>query len=394
MHIVMATAFFTENNYALLSGMSRYVYKISDFLQQRGHTVEIVAGSYNSRKWVYKGIRVYNAQWHGSMYGPEMDVVANILRRECAIQKILHEINEKDPIDIVQYAGWSGVGVLHSLKCPAVLRLSTYSKVQYNQHETFKKYVGTYSFWERMSGRRADGVIAPGELLGREFGKDISRKVTIMETPFSTNVNEDCSFYEANLKNLKYMLFYGGASKDKGFETIGDMLVKFFAVNKEMSFVFAGWDVKTEKGSAIQQMKMKLGENAKRVIYLGPLPQEQLYPVIRHADFVLIPSLIDNLPNTCLEALSLDKIVIGTYNTSLEQMICDGVNGFLSFPGDPDSLNGAVIKACSLSDEQKRLMSEKNKMIIKKYTPEVAVEKLENYYYMLIEKKKRRCRGV
>lgn len=389
MHIVMSVAFFTENNYTLLSGMPGYVYKISDLLQRQGHKVEIVAGSSNNRRWVYKGVKVYNAQWYGTMQGTKTDIVSGIFRRECAIQKILHEIDEKDPIDIVQYAGWSGVGFLHSLKCPSVLRLSTYSKVQYTQHEVFKKNVGIYSFWERMSGRRADGVIAPGELLGREFGKDISRKVIIMETPFSKNVMEDNSFYEANLKNVKYMMFYGVASKDKGFETIGDMLVKFFAINSEMSFVFAGWDVKTENGSAVQKMKGKLGKNAKRVIYLGLLPQEQLYPVVRHADFVLLPSLIDNLPNACLEALSLDKIVVGTYNTSLEQMICDGENGFLSLPGDSDSLNDAVIKASSLSVDQKREMSEKNKKILKKYTPEVSVKKLENYYNMLIEKGRR-----
>lgn len=389
MHIVMSVAFFTENNYTLLSGMPGYVYKISDLLQRQGHKVEIVAGSSNNRRWVYKGVKVYNAQWYGTMQGTKTDIVSGIFRRECAIQKILHEIDEKDPIDIVQYAGWSGVGFLHSLKCPSVLRLSTYSKVQYTQHEVFKKNVGIYSFWERMSGRRADGVIAPGELLGREFGKDISRKVIIMETPFSQNVMEDNSFYEANLKNVKYMMFYGVASKDKGFETIGDMLVKFFAINSEMSFVFAGWDVKTENGSAVQKMKGKLGKNAKRVIYLGLLPQEQLYPVVRHADFVLLPSLIDNLPNACLEALSLDKIVVGTYNTSLEQMICDGENGFLSLPGDSDSLNDAVIKASSLSVDQKREMSEKNKKILKKYTPEVSVKKLENYYNMLIEKGRR-----
>lgn len=388
MHIVMAVAFFTESNYTLLSGMPRYVYKISDLLQRRGHRVEIVAGSSNNRKWVYKGVKVYNAQWYGAVQGTKTDIVSGIFRRECAIQKILHEIDEKDPIDIVQYAGWSGVGFLHSLKCPDVLRLSTYSKVQHTQHERLKKNVGIYSFWERMSGRRADGVIAPGELLGREFGKDISRKVTIMETPFSNNVKEDSSFYEANLKNVKYMMFYGVASKDKGFETIGDMLTKFFVINSEISFVFAGWDITTESGSTVQKMKAKLNEYAERVIYLGLLPQEQLYPVIRHADFVLLPSLIDNLPNACLEALSLDKIVVGTYNTSLEQMICDGENGFLSFPGDSDSLTDAVIKACSLTDDQKRQMADKNKKILKKYAPEVAVKKLENYYNMLIEKKK------
>lgn len=123
------------------------------------------------------------------------------------------------------------------------------------------------------------------------------------------------------------------------------------------------------------------------MIYLGVLTQQQLYPVIRYAEAVLIPSLVDNLPNACLEALSLDKIVIGTYGTSLEQMIDDGENGFLSEPGDADSLLGAVKKTLNMSRRQKDIMVERNRMLLKKYTPAVAVKKLERYYQWLIGKR-------
>ena len=387
MHIVFVTPFFVNTKHEPLTGMPRYVCKIAGFLQESGHDVEIVAGASDAKTWRYSGIKVHNAQWNGSVKGSALVVSAGILKRERAIQKKLRQINSENAIDIVQYAGWSGNGCMHSLKCPAVLRLSTYSKVQYVQNEDMKEYIETYSFWERLSGRRADGIIGPSKILGEQFGKDVRKRVTIMETPYDNQIVEDNAVYDELLVNKKYLLFYGSFTADKGFQVIGDMLSKLFQENSELVFACAGWNIKSESGDAVQEMRRKLGENRHRMLYLGVLNQQQLYPIIRHAEAVLIPSLIDNLPNACLEALSLDKIVIGTYGTSLEQMIDDGENGFLSEPGNADSLLDAVKRAYSMSDSQKQDMVTKNRILIKKYSPDAAVKKLERYYNWLIKKK-------
>lgn len=373
-----------------MSGMPRYIYKISQYLQKRGHTVEVVAGSTDNRKWKYRNILVHNAQWIGEVTGSYLNISKGIIKREYAIQKVLHEINRKNSIDLIQYAGWSGIGSMHSLPCPSVLRLSTYSKIQYVENELFKDYIKTYSFWERLAGRRLDGIIAPGKFIGEQFSKDVSKKVTIIETPFSNNIEENDLFYKKKLRGIRYMLYYGSFSKEKGFDTIGEMLIKFFKENEDFYFVCAGWNLNTNYGNSIENMRKKLGNYENRMIYLGLLQQEYLYPIIRNAEFILIPSLIDNLPNACLEALSLDKIVIGTYNTSLEQMISDGENGFLSEPGNADSLLAAVKKVCALTEEEKKQMSKKNKKILNKFSVESAVTKLEKYYCWLIDKHSKR----
>jgi glycosyltransferase involved in cell wall biosynthesis len=48
---------------------------------------------------------------------------------------------------------------------------------------------------------------------------------------------------------------------------------------------------------------------------------------------VVTPSRVDNCPNTCLEAQALGKIVIGTRQSSLEELVDHGVTGFLAEPG-------------------------------------------------------------
>ena len=385
MHIVFCVAFFAENEYSKIAGMPRYVAKMTKLLLERGHHVEIVAGADNSREWVYHDILVHNCQWYGNMQGSSMEITRAIFRRERAIQKVLSEIDDKTPIDIVQYAGWSGVGLGHRLKCPAVLRLSTYSKIQYSSSELFGKYARVYAYWERQAGRKATGIIGPGDVLLNAFLKDIHREGVVMETPYQLPVNEDYSLYREKLKDKRYILFYGTASHDKGIDTIEKMLPFLFDENKDIYMVIAGWDVKTGGSSKIRELQQKQGSNAKRVIYLGVVDQKMLFPIIREAEAIVIPSIMDNLPNSGIEAICLDKIIIGTYGTSLEQLIVDGKNGFLSIPGDSVSLLKCVKSALNLSTEEKKLFVRNNEQIKYKFSPEVTVDKLEKYYISLRE---------
>lgn len=388
MYIVFVTAFFAENEKIPIAGMPGYIYKMVCYLMQRGHRVEIVAGAGYGREWVYKGIRVHDCEAPEVIEGSTLDVSRRILQREMALQRKLRELNQYRTIDIVQYAGWSGIGCLHSLKCPGILRISTYSRIQYRDSEIFKK-VECYSFWERMAGRHADGILSPSRVLGEQFGRDIHKKVVIMETPYSNNVIEDESLYKNRLDGREYVLFYGQTSIDKGFDVIGDIMHKLLESYKSLFFVVAGWNSPQGSGDAIGILRKKLGGYAERFIYLGPVSQTMLFPIIRHAKGVLIPSLIDNLPNSCLEALYLEQIVIGTYDTSLEQLIENDVNGYLVKPGDRDELLKAAKRVCSLTEEERRRMAENGKKMLKCFRPEYAVRKLEKYYMWAIAHNRR-----
>jgi glycosyltransferase involved in cell wall biosynthesis len=64
--------------------------------------------------------------------------------------------------------------------------------------------------------------------------------------------------------------------------------------------------------------------------------------VIRQALAVVLPSRMDNLPNTCIEAMAEGKAVIGTRGTSFEQLIEDGVSGLLCDVDDPTALRASI----------------------------------------------------
>lgn len=385
MHIILVIANFTDSPYGPLTGMPCYVNKIANCLKKRGHHIEIVAGANDDRKWEYKGITINNVQTLYRINNTIIEDLIAIVQREYAFQRKLHIINEEEIIDIVQYAGWSGTGMLHSLKCPSVLRLSTYSKVQYKDNEVFKEHIKIYSFFERIAGIRATGVISPGEKIGQSFSKDIKKEVTIIETPYIQEYEFDNSAYNS-LSKKRYFLFYGRASRDKGFEVLIKAIPKILELFNDIEFVFAGWDVINEKGSAVKRLRNNILEKDRnRFIYLGPLSHNLLIPIIKNAEFVVLPSIVDNLPNSCIEAMFMDKIVIGTYGSSIEQMIKNEENGLLSKPGDVKDLIKCVEIVMNLSENKKKKYLKRIKELRQPYSENVAVEKLEDYYKTIIK---------
>ena len=381
MHIVLATAFLCDTPWDIPGGgMGEYVTKIARLLIDSGNKVEIVAGALNDLVWEYKGIKVYNAFWYGNLNGNIFQVSEAILSRNIAIQKCIRLIDKQDRVDIVQYAGWSGIGMMHSIKCPAILRLSTYSKVTYSQNVIYRKNAKIYSFWERMAAKFADRIICPGIQIAKIFGKECNKSVEIVETPVDVDIEKRDNIVYEKLKRKKYILFFGTASKEKGFDVIGDMCVSLFKHNKEINFVCAGWDEGQGNNSAVHRLRDKLEEESHRFIYLGPLDKYKLYPVIEGSIMVLVPSLADNLPNACLEAMALGKIVIGTKGTALEQLIKDKINGFLVKPGDSNDLFDTVSKVIELTDERKKNIEKKALESMKPYYPQNSVKKLLKIY--------------
>jgi len=118
------------------------------------------------------------------------------------------------------------------------------------------------------------------------------------------------------------------------------------------------------------------------LILLGNLPHSHLYPIIAGAHLITLPSLIDNLPNAGLESMGLGKVVIGTSGTSFEELITDGLNGFLVPRDNPEALAEKIISAWNNPDLETIGAAAKQKVL--EFAPEKTVESLLKYYSELL----------
>jgi glycosyltransferase involved in cell wall biosynthesis len=137
--------------------------------------------------------------------------------------------------------------------------------------------------------------------------------------------------------------------------------------------------METPLGSSMAEYaRAQCRQFADRLIVLENLPHAQLYPIIDRSHLVVLPSLIDNLPNSCLEAMGIGKVVIGTNGASFDELIADGVNGFLVDPNSPGALADKLIAAWV--DPKLDEMSAAAKRRMHDFAPEKTVASLLTYY--------------
>ena len=99
-----------------------------------------------------------------------------------------------------------------------------------------------------------------------------------------------------------------------------------------------------------------------------------------------MPSLSDNLPNACLEALLLNGIVIGTRGASFDEIYQDGESGYLIDIDNSVQLVETIDKVVDMPEWEKEKMRNKAKEVLQKYTFNKAGGQLERYYRWVLRK--------
>jgi glycosyltransferase involved in cell wall biosynthesis len=89
-----------------------------------------------------------------------------------------------------------------------------------------------------------------------------------------------------------------------------------------------------------------------RIAYFPALPKPQLLPFVAGATAAVMPSRVDNYPNTCLEAQALGVPVVGTLDSSIDEMVEDGITGFLAANGDSRSLRQSLERCLAMTQSE------------------------------------------
>jgi glycosyltransferase involved in cell wall biosynthesis len=86
------------------------------------------------------------------------------------------------------------------------------------------------------------------------------------------------------------------------------------------------------------------GDRADQVYITGPLSKSEVYAALQKADAAVLPSQVDNLPNTVIESLMFGIPVIGSRGASIDELVDENQNGHLVELGDKNSLAEALVR--------------------------------------------------
>lgn len=381
MHILFATTDFIDSN-GPTTGLPKYLFRTAKILVGWGHEVTVVTCSNRTIRYEFERINICRVRCPEIIrYGIQgKDEMARNLRNGQIIHREIEEISKIKKIDIIQYTSLCGLAYFHDFLIPAVVRLSSYAKM-YPTMGT-KEEIENRAEIEREAALRCDAVFAPSYVVADQFGRDINRNVDVIETPYLLEVDRiDDSIYKSIFKGKKYVLFYGSIIENKGLQTIVNSVYRILQENEDVYLGLLG----DGELSWIFEIMKNAKEYSERIIYHEAVGFSQLIPIIKSAELVILPSLMENFSNACVESMALGQIVLGTQGASFEQLIMDGENGVLCQIGDAENFVDKVNEILTDSESKKKKMREKARITVERLKPEIVTMQLLEYYKAVID---------
>jgi glycosyltransferase involved in cell wall biosynthesis len=296
------------------------------------------------------------------------------------------------PLDIVQTSSYLFPGYLlcHNTFFPLVCRCSSYSPLTRSANGVQRELTDAiYDWMEARLVSESDSAYAPSKFIANIYERFEAVKLCVIHTPVELpNFKLDDSVYKTLADGRRYLLYFGTLNGVKGVDILIQALPEILSLHKNLSFFFIGPNHRLPGGiKAVDRLKSILGTYLQegRVVYSPSLPKTQLYPLIQNAIGVVMPSRVDNFPNACLEAFSLGVPVIGTRHSSLDELIDDGVNGFLAENGDTGSLQVAINKLLIQTSQQHKRMKKSIQQTMERMHQEDSIGKLLKFYKDVVQ---------
>ncbi|HXV78462.1 MAG TPA: glycosyltransferase family 4 protein [Candidatus Binatia bacterium] len=399
MHIALITIeYITERSFA--GGLANYTHRIARGLRKLGHDAEVFVPGSPRECFEHDGITIHRVKVCNPIYlrlaqrllrvtgCKSFPSYIDLVKRIWSLRARLKKRHRECPFDLVHYTHLQGTGVLRT-SLPTVVRLSSYRELV----RPFGFYFTSpfEGFLEDLALKRADAVFGPSPWVADFVRSKLQIPVTVIESPFvAPNGYEDTSILDKHRLSRKvYGLYFGSLAEWKGVFVLAEALKSVLAEHENLHFVFVGKDLSTRNGKRASAFILEeLRDFKDRVLRLDAMKHAQLFPIIRNADFVVLPSLADNFPNTCLEAMAVGKIVVGTLGRGFDQLIQDGENGLLCEPGNVQSLSSALRRAATMCEADKQRMAKLAQDRVAQLAPDKVVTELLSFYKEVVNRKR------
>lgn len=122
------------------------------------------------------------------------------------------------------------------------------------------------------------------------------------------------------------------------------------------------------------------------VQFTGRVPQKQVYEMMRQHDLLLLPSIIEGMPNIAVEAMALGLPVISTKCGGVEELIINNETGWLVSVRNPKALAKAIISFLLVSEERLGDIRKSARIKVEAQHNEAQmVDEMEALYFRVLE---------
>ena len=335
-------------------GIGTYTWYQARALAKLGHAVHVIAGA-------AKEAPLYTVEDEGVLVhryhrgGVVMNAFAQAARLKChwtrqrlenawSMYGALAILKRRYRFDVLEMpeCGAEGCLITSWSKTPAVVRFHSPSRLIMPFYDTPRADQMMCSLLERRAIRRATALTSCSQFLADEV-----RIVMGVRKPVSVIPNGiDLSLFDRTprldvaakygIPSGKPIIFFAGRMERRKGIHLCHAIVKEILQRYDVSFVFAGGDL---FGYMTEELLPALRDTSpsSSVHYVGKLDLPELRSWVRTADVVMLPSLWENCPYTCLEAMAAARSIVCSDQGGMPELIEDGRTGLLACTDKPQS---------------------------------------------------------
>jgi len=374
-------------------GISTYCGQTCTMLSGAGNQVTVFLPHYESEKILItweKEIRVIR-------FNPSISPTSKFLGYEANLsfvfaEEVIRVITEEGKPDVIESQEYLGIPyyllqkkhlgyeALQGIKTVLTLHAPSFLYFDYNQVPLYKHP----NFWtgemERFCIRAADIAISPSAYLVEAIRSrmDLSGlDIQVLPNPFEPD------YLDAPVPDFQKaeVLFYGKLIPQKGCIELLSYFKELWDEGLQIPLRLVGGGqhffhpLEKDLGEHLKQ-KYKPYVDRKLLLVEGEITPQELATRLSGAQVIVIPSIVDNLPYTVLEAMALGKVVLASRQGGQSEVITHQVDGFLFDHREKGSFRENLLKIRALTKSAHLAIGEQAKEKIRTaYHPARILEK-------------------
>ena len=396
----------------LIGGIGTYIGQAARLLARRGHDVEVFAGS------PHRAVTLQMDGYRANLIEAQRDDRAEFVER---IGRVFAARHAEVPFDVLEgpeFMAEASAAKRLVPEIPLVLKLHMSMALIERINRPPRTFVQCgkdavkallqpmlrlkrweekdWSELERPHVLQADEIVAPcrdiAEIEAAMWGLDRSR-ISIVPLPFVPTPDLIDVPVETDTQTVGYI---GRLEQRKGVIDLAKAVPLVLPCFPKAKFLFAG----STLGSPVPKMEMReyleqlLAPWKANVTFTGHVPHDNITDVFRRIDIAVLPSLWENFPIACLEAMSAARGVIGSSAGGMAEQLDGGNAGILVPPRKPKQIAAAICELLENPSRRKELGRKARARVLATYNAERVGEMMEQSYHRAIERARSRTQAT
>jgi glycogen synthase len=297
------------------------------------------------------------------------------LENSWSMYQALKRVMQRHKLDVIEMPECGAEGALINswVSTPTIVRFHSPSRLIMPYYDVRSADMRMCSWIEQHAIQNATALTSCSQFLSDEVQTKMGVRKPIEVIP--NGIDLDLFDHEPLVDVLgKYglprdkpiILFAGRMEHRKGIHLCGKIAQEILR-RHDVAMVFAGQDLFGHMENTILPSLAK-HELRGTMHYIGKVDHQEVRSLVRTVNIFLLPSLWENCPYSCLEAMAAGRAIVSSDQGGMPELIRDGHNGLLAEAGVPEAFVAQLGRMIDDESLRTRLGAAARRTIEQQYT--------------------------